>query len=82
MRQDSGGEQPAVDGDQGRAHLSKLHLYQSMGPKGPSPSVLREVFTRRCWSVMIPVRKALRLCEVSFKMLFISANTIRRELYS
>ena len=50
-----------------------------MGAVELHPRVLREVFTRTSWSVRIPVREALRLCEASFKMLFVSANTIRRE---
>ncbi|CAM9150559.1 unnamed protein product, partial [Bubo scandiacus] len=39
---DSGQEKPAVDGDQGRGYLSKLHPYQSMGAVGLHPRVLRE----------------------------------------
>jgi len=30
---------------------------------------------------MIPVRKALRVCQVSFKILPIRANAVRREWY-
>lgn len=41
---------------------------------------LRLLFcTRKCWSSMILVRKAFRLCKVSFKMLFIKFNIMRRE---
>lgn len=40
----------------------------------------KEVFcTRRCWSIMIPVRKSLRVCKVSFKILFIRAKSTKKE---
>lgn len=36
---------------------------------------------RKCWSMMISVRKALRHCNTPLTMLFITANTIRRQYY-
>jgi len=44
LRLDSGEEQPALDGDQARGYLSKLHPYQSRGVEGLHPRVLRECF--------------------------------------
>lgn len=35
--------------------------------------------TRTCWLVMIPVRKALRVCKVSIQILFIKYNNTQKE---
>lgn len=40
----------------------------------------RDFCTRRCWSIM-PIRKIFGFCKVPFKMLFVKANTVRREQY-
>lgn len=41
-----------------------------------TPLLWQLFHTRRCWFVIILVRKMLRFYEVSFKMLFVRANTI------
>lgn len=58
-------------------HHSRMpHLWEQHVSFQPGTQCLM-CCTRRCWSMAVPIRKTLRLYEVSFKMLFIRANTMK-----
>jgi len=57
-------------------HCRTPGLWEQRASSQPGTQHLK-CCTKRCWSAAVPTRKALRLCKVSFKILFIRASTIK-----